>query len=69
MCHDARLLAIVNEQAPDMYYNGKKASNLTALKQTVYFNLIWSDGTTSTLINNNGKQIVIHLNIFDEDDG
>jgi hypothetical protein len=75
MCHDPRLLTPIKQTEPETYYNGGKKElpsfltpqNLDGLKEMVYFHLIWLDGVSSTLANNNGKKIVLHLNIFHED--
>jgi hypothetical protein len=75
-CFEPCLLAHIDQHNPERFYNRKKKvfpsflmqKNIVNLKEIVHFKLLWSDDVLKVLAPNNNKKIVVHFNIFDEDE-
>jgi hypothetical protein len=74
MCHNSRLLILVLQANPGNLYTFKKGIGFIfnnpkpcSFKRNGLFSYNMGDLTTTTLANNDGRKIVLHFSIFDED--
>jgi hypothetical protein len=76
VCQERRYLTTIKQTNPELYQQGKKrrfpsylfVNNLKDLKQTVHFELTWSDNYSQTLLNQVGNVIDMEFNIYTDED-
>ena len=76
VCQERRYLTTIKQTNPEIYQQGKKrrfpnylfVNNLKDLKQTVHFELTWSDNYMQTLLHHAGKVIDMEFNIYTDED-